>query len=122
MEKMKLQCWQKISLAFCGAIVLASSFLFAPFVQNLILDFAERFVVHRSLTRMVWIGLFAKYATINIAFFTFALYCNNLLGNCKKIKNPCSIFFSFFVCFFDFNAQSAKSFRKRSFLYGFKCL
>lgn len=61
MEKFKLEKWQKVGIALCGAGLLCSLLFFIPFVQNLALDFGENFLVHRPLTRAVWIERFVKW-------------------------------------------------------------
>ncbi len=86
MEKMKLRWYQKISIMFCGAMFIFSILLFVPFVQNLILDFAERFVVRRSLTRMIWVERFARYGTVNIFLFAFVSIVTIFWETVRKSK------------------------------------
>lgn len=97
MEKIKLECWQKISLAFCGMIIMAAVLLLAPFVQNLVFYFVEKFVVRRSLTRIVWIERFAKYGIKMIFFFLFVSVVTIFWENIRKSKIFVPNFFLFLM-------------------------
>lgn len=100
----QLKTWQKILIAICVAGIISAILLFIPSVQNLILDFGENSIVHRPLTREVWIGRFLKWGislcfalTLSICAILLldkqrALSIYNLVNNNKKTSWSIVIF------------------------------
>lgn len=76
--------WQKILITVCAAGFLCSLAFFVPFVQNLILDFGES-LIHRPLTRYMWIKHFIEWGRIFLVFFALIP-----LAFCSKINFACT--------------------------------